>query len=259
MRLITYNVEYCSGINRRLKYIEIQKYFKLVKKILEKISDYIKTLNPDILGLMEIDAGTVRFRKMSSTKAFSKNLEMHYIAAKTKYARKSIYKVLNYTPIIRKNANAILSKQPLFDTRYISFSKGVKRLVIQTKLKVAIEGSVVELYLFAVHLSLRRKTRIIQLRELTQLLNACDGSKIVFGDFNIFKGLLELDYLLDNSNMINALDFAKEKNVNTFPSWKPKRHVDHILVSPDVKVKNYEVLDVNFSDHLPVMIDFELE
>lgn len=258
MRLITYNVEYCSGINRRLKYLEVQKFFKVIKKTLEKISDYIKTLNPDILGLMEIDAGTVRFRKMSSTEAFSENLDMPYVAAKTKYARKSLYKVLNYTPILRKNANAILSKQPLFDTRYVYFSKGTKRMVIQTKLKLAVKGSVVDLYLFAVHLSLRKKTRRIQLNELSMLLNACPGHKIVFGDFNTFKGLSELDYLLENSNMINALDFAHEKNVSTFPSWKPKKHIDHILVSPDVKVTNYEVLDVDFSDHLPVLIDFEL-
>jgi endonuclease/exonuclease/phosphatase family metal-dependent hydrolase len=41
----------------------------------------------------------------------------------------------------------------------------------------------------------------------------------------------------------------------TFPSWKPNRSLDHILVSSSIEVENVEVLNVNFSDHLPISMD----
>ncbi|MFH1770559.1 MAG: endonuclease/exonuclease/phosphatase family protein [archaeon] len=259
MRLVTYNVEYCAGINRTWKYLEVQKYFKLVKKTLMKIVDYLKDVNPDILALIEIDAGTVTFRKKSGVEMFSDELGMNYFAAKTKYPKKSVYKVLNHVPVFRKHANAILSKYPLFDIRYYFLSKGMKRLVIQSKLKFAVEGKVIDLFLFAVHLSLRKKTRQIQLKELGQLINACDGEKMVFGDFNNFAGYKEFSEFLGETNMVNAIKASKEPHITTFPSWKPRRHLDHVLVTKGIKVNDYRVLDAKFSDHLPVLVDFELE
>ena len=259
MRLVTYNVEYCAGINRAWKYLEVQKYFKLVKRTLIKISDYLKDVDPDILGLIEIDAGTVTFRKKSGVEMFADELGMKYLAAKTKYPQKSVYKVLNHTPILRKHANAILSKYPLFDIRYYFLSKGVKRLVIQSKLKLAVEGKVVDLYLFAVHLSLRKRTRKVQIKELAQIINACDGEKMVFGDFNNFSGYSEFSEFLEETNMVNSIKASKDPHITTFPSWKPKRHLDHVLVSQGIKINDYRVLDVKFSDHLPILIDFDLE
>ena len=33
---------------------------------------------------------------------------------------------------------------------------------------------------------------------------------------------------------------------------------DYVLTSPEIKVKRYEVLKMNFSDHLPILVDFEV-
>ena len=118
MRLITYNVEYCDGINRRWKYLDVFSYFKLVKKTLLKITDSLKEFNPDILGLIEIDSGSVRFGRKSGSEMFAERLDMPYWAEKVKYSRKSVYKVLNFFPIIRKQSNAILSKYKIYDTKY---------------------------------------------------------------------------------------------------------------------------------------------
>lgn len=257
MRLVTYNVEYCDGINRGWKYLDLLKYVKIANKTMIKISNYVKDLNPDILGLIEIDSGSIRSRKKSGSEFFANNLEMGYWIEKTKYARKSFYKVLNLIPIVRKQSNAILSKYKLYDTQYYFLSKGAKRLVIHTKVRVAAGNKNVELHLFAVHLSLRRKTREIQLRELGQIVAACPSPKIVFGDFNVFKGIRELDEFIKESDMSLANNGSSVNK--TFPSWKPKYYLDHIFVSSEIDIKNYEVLqDANFSDHLPVLIDFEI-
>jgi len=42
---------------------------------------------------------------------------------------------------------------------------------------------------------------------------------------------------------------------STFPSWRPMRKIDHILVSRSLVVENARVLDYPLSDHLPIGID----
>ncbi|MBU0472177.1 MAG: endonuclease/exonuclease/phosphatase family protein [Nanoarchaeota archaeon] len=242
MRLVSYNVEYGAGINRRWKYLELFKYFKIVKMTLFKISDYLKTVDPDILGLVEMDSGSVRYLGKSGSQIFADSLEMDYWVEKVKYARKSLYKVLNFIPIMRKQGNAILSKYKLFDTRFYYFSKGVKRLVIHSKVKVPIGYGKEDLHLFIVHLSLRKKTRQVQLKELGEIVGCCSGPRIVFGDFNVFAGLEELSEFVKLAGVENANksgDYSK-----TFPSWKPKHWIDHIFVSSEVNVIDYKVLDI---------------
>jgi endonuclease/exonuclease/phosphatase family metal-dependent hydrolase len=46
--------------------------------------------------------------------------------------------------------------------------------------------------------------------------------------------------------------------LNTFPSWRPNRNIDHILVTPTLQVHNVRVLDCPVSDHLPVCMELGL-
>jgi len=39
---------------------------------------------------------------------------------------------------------------------------------------------------------------------------------------------------------------------------KPVRFADYVLVSQEIKVKDFHVPDVEVSDHLPMVLDFEL-
>ena len=41
----------------------------------------------------------------------------------------------------------------------------------------------------------------------------------------------------------------------TFPSWRPERRFDHILVSAALEVRSSEVLDYPLSDHLPIAVE----
>lgn len=45
---------------------------------------------------------------------------------------------------------------------------------------------------------------------------------------------------------------------HTYPSWKPARQIDHILVSEGLRVHHADVLDVVLSDHRPVAVEIEL-
>jgi len=257
MKLITYNVEYCDGINRRWKYLEVYNYLKLVKKKLLEITTYLKEIEPDILGLIEIDSGSVRFGRKSGTEMFSEELNMLNWVEKTKYSRRSIFKVLNYVPIIRKQGNAILSKYKILDTRFIYLSKGMKRLIINSRVEVPFENEKRVLNLFAVHLSLRKKARAKQLKELAEIVSSAQTPKMVFGDFNNFGGSEELYEFLETTGLKDAC--KNSYSIKTYPSWKPKRRLDHIFYSDDIIINTCRVLDADFSDHLPLMVDLEFK
>src|SRR3990167_5331169 len=44
----------------------------------------------------------------------------------------------------------------------------------------------------------------------------------------------------------------------TFPSWRPQRCLDHILLSPGLALERFEVLALPISDHLPVAVEIRL-
>jgi endonuclease/exonuclease/phosphatase family metal-dependent hydrolase len=46
--------------------------------------------------------------------------------------------------------------------------------------------------------------------------------------------------------------------VPTFPSWKPRRALDHILVSPDISIEKVWTLPQAFSDHLALAAEIQL-
>jgi endonuclease/exonuclease/phosphatase family metal-dependent hydrolase len=46
--------------------------------------------------------------------------------------------------------------------------------------------------------------------------------------------------------------------MHTFPSWRPQRNIDHILVTPTLQVDNARVLNYSLSDHLPIEMEITL-
>jgi endonuclease/exonuclease/phosphatase family metal-dependent hydrolase len=77
----------------------------------------------------------------------------------------------------------------------------------------------------------------------------------VAGDFNSLWGEQEINLFLAATGLCNA-DSRKQPS---FPSWAPRRHLDFVLHSPEVRVTGFSAPDVRFSDHLPLVCDFEIE
>lgn len=96
----------------------------------------------------------------------------------------------------------------------------------------------------------------------TILLNEAmkfDGGIIICGDFNLFPDTPSMK--LFQKSFINLMDYYNIRT--TRPSSNELHHmdrnvVDYILVSNNVQIKSFEVLPCTFSDHLPLMLDFEL-
>jgi endonuclease/exonuclease/phosphatase family metal-dependent hydrolase len=116
--------------------------------------------------------------------------------------------------------------------------------------RFALEHS--SLLLIVVHLSLGSRAQNQQLHYLHDLIKDADHA-IVMGDMNS-----HLTSLLEHSSLKNCGLRGPERTQHSFPSWRPVRSLDHILVSRDLKIDSLGTLDMPISDHLPVAMDIIL-
>jgi endonuclease/exonuclease/phosphatase family metal-dependent hydrolase len=103
-----------------------------------------------------------------------------------------------------------------------------------------------------VHLSLGQKARRQQLAYLAHQV-AQHKHIILMGDFNCRVDSDEFQALLSSTHLCSP-----ERELHTFPSWLPKRGLDHILVTPELTVERAHVYDLAYSDHLPIALDIRL-
>lgn len=250
-KLIVYNIEYCEGMRGYwLEYLKFWRTFFLPKNNDLNIINSIKKYNPDILSLVEADTGSIRSRKKDEVLTFKEKLNLTNYVEKTKYPKSGFFKFFNYIPILKKQANAILSKYKLSNIEFLNLSYGTKRIVIKSDIYIPHKVT-----LLLVHLALGKNTRKKQINELIEIVNNIKNPVILMGDFNTFKGEIEIKNLLENTNLTHKHNI---KNKFTQPTYKPTRILDYILTSKDINVLNYDVLKIEYSDHLPILIEFEI-
>jgi len=104
-----------------------------------------------------------------------------------------------------------------------------------------------EVAVLVTHLSLRKTNRMRQIRFLVQRLNRYPDA-ILMGDLNCEPGSPEFNYLL----MHTALEDMAVRP-RTFPSWNPRRRLDHILITNNLAVEGLRAMPFICSDHLPVV------
>ncbi len=101
------------------------------------------------------------------------------------------------------------------------------------------------------HLALGAKTRALQLGYIRELIGGY-RHQVLMGDMNTHAtDLLEHSPLRD-------LGLIAPQVEATFPSWRPQRCLDHILLSSSLTLERVEVLAQPISDHLPVAVEIRL-
>jgi len=108
------------------------------------------------------------------------------------------------------------------------------------------------LYLIVVHLELMRPFRQRQLEFLADLIGDLPHV-ILMGDLNCRPDAPELAVLCERTRLR-----LPEREVMTFPSWRPHRMLDYILVTPSLRIKQLEALHFPCSDHLPISLEVEI-
>ena len=113
------------------------------KTVLPDITRFIKSVDPDIVGLIEVDTGSIRSRNVNQAEKIAADLSMNS-SYETKYGEKSLNKIL---PIVRKQGNAFMAAARVHGETFHYFDTGIKRLIIELEME--------EFAVFLVHLSLK--------------------------------------------------------------------------------------------------------
>ena len=243
MRFVLYNIRYGtgSGWNFHLP-VPFSGYFRRTPDKLRQLASFFGGLRPDIIGLVEVDNGSYLAEKVSQADVLARELGYEHVY-QSKYGDESLAKRV---PVLKEQGNAFLTNQDIHAQDFHYFEKGIKRLVIELEFN--------DFVIFLVHLSLKYRHRQYQLSDLYAMFEQLNKPMIVAGDFNVLWGDRELQLFMAASGLVSA----NNKNVPTFPSWSPKRELDFILHSPDIKMTHFSVPHVRYSDHLPLVCDFEV-
>ena len=244
MRLLLYNIRYAVGGGASMHMpLPGAGYLLGNQNVLPEITRFIKSVDPDFVGLVEVDTGSIRSRMVNQAEAIAADLGMN-TSYETKYGSASLNQLL---PIVRKQGNAFMAAPRVHGERFHYFDTGIKRLIIELEMD--------EFAVFLVHLSLKYRHRHLQLRTLYDLIEATKKPVIVAGDFNTFWGENEI-YLFMKAA---GLQSANVDSLPTYPSRSPRKELDFVLYQEGIRVTDFQVPDVRHSDHLPIVCDFEIE
>lgn len=241
LRLLSYNIQVGIASTRPHHYVTrswrhllpASKRFETLDQIAQCISDY------DIVALQELDAGSHRTGFIDLTE---------YLADRAGF------------PFWYHQLNRDLGRWAQHGNGLLSRYRPSE--VIEHKLPGVIpgRGGLVArfgrndnpLIILLVHLALGRRARERQLEYICDLVNAHEHV-IVMGDWNTGAGSPEMAKVFNTTRLREP-----EEVLHTFPSWRPNRSIDHILVTPGIEVSRCHVLHHTFSDHLPIAMEVKL-
>jgi len=207
--------------------------FPNLEAIAELASDF------DIVGLQELDPGSFRSGFINQTGYLAEHAGFPYWHSQTnrrigRLARHSSGILSRYRPVA------------IHEHKLPGVIPGRGALVLQ------FGGPGESLYVILLHLALGRGARLRQLAYIAELINSL-RHVIVMGDLNCHSRSKELTLLRARTNLSEPVH-----DLHTYPSWRPQRNIDHILVSRTVTVREAVVLDYALSDHLPITMEVEL-
>jgi len=243
VRLLIYNIRYATGVGPAFHLpVPGAGYLRSNPQVLKQITEFIKRQDPDVVGLVEVDTGSIRSGMVNQADVIARSLG-HYSTYECKYGVASFNQLV---PIVRKQANAFLAAPRVRGERFHYFDTGIKRLIIELELD--------DVAIFLVHLSLKFRHRQYQLRYLHELVSKTPKPVIVAGDFNTFWGEHEI-YLFMRAS---GLSSANMQSLPSYPSRNPRKELDFILHSARIRIDQFSIPDVKLSDHLPLVCDFTI-
>ncbi len=199
---------------------------------LDRIAGMIKPF--DIVGLQEVDSGSLRSGFVDQTEYLAH--QAHFPFWFEQINRK-IGK-------LAQHSNGLLSRMRPTQVNEYKLPGLPGRGVIMCRF-----GGDDGLCICIMHLALGRRARLRQIQFVSDLISS-QRHVIVMGDMNCGRESDEMRLLVKNTNLRQS-----GCGRGTFPSWRPMRKIDHILVSDSLLVENARVMNYPMSDHLPIGID----
>ncbi len=241
IRLLTFNIQ--VGINTASYHHYLTRSWQHVLPHRGRIGnlDRIATLlrNYDVVALQECDGGSLRSGYINQVQYLAE-------AAGIPYWHQQLNR--NLGPVAQ-HSNGLLSRfRPLDVTEH-----RLPGLLPGRGAIIAHYGDADDpLVLVMMHLALSKAGQVRQLAYIHELI-ADYRHVVLMGDLNNHAEELLTNTPLKDSNLVPLPETA-----HSFPSWRPERALDHILVSPSLEIRNAEVVSYPVSDHLPIALDIAL-
>ncbi len=241
LRIVTYNIHRAIGVDRRFRP--------------GRIADILRHHDADVVLLQEVDEGVPRSREMDLGRMLAGALDYPHVA-------------VGHNVSLRKGryGNATLSRFPILRERNIDLTIGVRkrRGCQHTSLQPTPGGPTLEVFNLHLGLSARERAQQVELlvRSSEFATMALEGPCLVGGDFNDWRSLLR-PVFTEGLGFGCATDrrSGARRPITTYPSFSPRGGLDRIyyrgLRCAGAHRCRLAVSRVA-SDHLPVVIDFEL-
>jgi len=97
-------------------------------------------------------------------------------------------------------------------------------------------------------------------QKIAKLAQEVDHPSIICGDFNLFPHTESMHVLSDAfESLVDTFDIKYTRPKSNELSGTKRNVVDYIIVSKGITVQKFEVVDSDVSDHLPLILDFEIQ
>lgn len=96
--------------------------------------------------------------------------------------------------------------------------------------------------------------RLKQSREIMKALSKFGNMKVLCGDLNLLPDIESIKIL--ENGMRNLIKEYNITNTRSSLYTKIHRHADYVFTSPEVKVVNFQTIQSEVSDHLPLLLEF---
>lgn len=241
IRLLTFNIQ--VGINTSSyhhyltrswqHFLPNRRRYENLDRIARLLSQY------DVVALQECDGGSLRSGYINQVQYLAE-------AAGIPYWYQQLNRNLGQ---IAQHSNGLLSRfRPLDVTEH-----KLPGLIPGRGAIIARYGMEEDpLVLVLMHLSLSKSAQQKQLGFVRELI-ADYRHVVLMGDMNAHAEQLLTQTPLRETDLVPLPATA-----HSFPSWRPERALDHILVSPSLEIRRSEVVSYPVSDHLPIAMDVAL-
>ncbi len=241
VRILTYNVHRCVGVDRRLD--------------VGRVADVIAAQSPDIVALQELDVGRARTGGVDQAHRIAHRLGMAFHFNAALRVEEELY------------GDAILTALPerLVKAGPIPGHPRFSRLEPRGAVWVAIQADGVELQVINTHLGLVPREQRLQAEGLVGpdwLGGAGDGPLVLVGDMNATPR--NAAYRIFARRLTESRRMARPRRATpTFPSTFPVLPLDHVFLGRGLSVTAVSTpldpLTRLASDHLPLVVDVSVD
>ncbi len=248
LKVVTYNIANARGNTDDFFYDPKEE---VVKYNLDWIVETLRSENPDVICLNEVDFNSIRTYNIDEADYIAKALGYKYVLKETIFG----------VPPILQIGNAVISKYPLkinFHRQFgYSFTGHIEHVFKSfVDFDVLLDNSGRKLNFILTHLDANKddKRRCDEVAILRVYLEKKTQPFVFAGDMNSGPGEQCFDNLFDW-----GLIGMPEPLLPSYPSNEPKTSIDHILVSKGLGRENYHTITgIEASDHVPVAADIIL-